>query len=161
MQSGAKSVKEYLASLPAKKREALEAVRKVIRKNLPKGFVELMDFGMISYAIPLDDYPQTYNGHPLGVAALAAQKQYNSVYLLSVYSDPKTEAWFTKEYAKSGKRLNMGKSCVRFQTAEDLPLELIGKVVGLVSKEEFLRRYEASRAKTKSSRKAGSKAPSS
>jgi hypothetical protein len=146
--STAKTADAYLAELPPERREALSAVRDVILENLPEGFVEGMGYGMIGYAVPLSRYPNTYNGQPLGIAALASQKQYMSVYLMDVYSDPERLRWFQDEYRKSGKKLDMGKSCVRFKSLEDLPLELIGKVIAGTSVEAFIARYEAIRAAT-------------
>jgi len=145
--SDAKTVDEYLAGLPPDRREALEAVRAEILRNLPDGYEECMQYGMIGYVVPLSRYPNTYNGQALGVAALASQKNYMSVYLMNVYGDPATEKWFAEEYRKTGKRLDMGKSCVRFRKLEDLPVELIGRTVRRTPVDEFLRRYEASRRK--------------
>ena len=145
MQSKETSVEDYLKSLPAKKRKEIEPVRRQILKHLPTGYEETMDYGMIAYVVPLKRYPDTYNGHPLPIAALAAQKNYNSVYLMGVYGDLATEKWFLKEYEESGKRLDVGKSCVRFKRAEDLPLELIGKTIARVPVDVYLKRYEAAR----------------
>jgi len=145
VQSKAKSVKEYMAELPADQRKSIEAVRKVILANLPKGYEEGIDFGMIVYYIPLSRYPDTYNKHPLGVAALAAQKNYLSVYLTCVYGDTKYMQWFKKAFEAAGKKLDMGKCCVRFKTADDLPLDVIGEVVAKVPVEEYIKYYEAAR----------------
>lgn len=125
--SNATTVKQYLDELPPDRREAITTVREVILKNLPEGYVEAMRWGMISYEIPLETFPDTYNGQPAGVAALAAQKNYNTVYLLNVFGD--REKWFKSEYRKTGKKLDMGKSCVRFKTLDDLPLDLIGEAI--------------------------------
>ena len=100
---------------------------------------------MIGYAIPLGRYPTTYNGQPLAIAALPSQKNYMVVYLMNVYGDKEIEAWFHKRYRASGKKLNMGKSCVRFKRLEDLPVDLIGEVVGRTSVEDYIERYEKSR----------------
>lgn len=102
---------------------------------------------MIGYVIPLYRYPDTYNKQPLGVAALASQKNYMSVYLHNVYADPDSEQWFTEEYKKTGKRMDMGKSCVRFRKLDDLPVELIGQAVARTPVEKFIRLYEESRRK--------------
>jgi hypothetical protein len=151
--SKAETVKEYLAELPPDRRKELETVRKVIKKNLPKGFKEGMDFGMISYYVPLSRYPDTYNGHPLGIVALASQKQYMSLYLMGVYAHQAEREWFEAEYEKTGKKLDMGKSCLRFKTAEELALPLIGKVIAKTGVDEFLKKYESSRpAKKKKKR---------
>ena len=118
---------------------------KVILDNLPDGYVERMQYGMISYAIPLETYPVTYNKQPLGLASLASQKNYMSLYLMNVYGDTDTERWFHEEYRASGKKLDMGKSCVRFKKVEDLPLELIGQTIARTSPDEFIERYETLR----------------
>ncbi len=142
MQSNAATVQEYLASLPEDRRKDIETVRNVILKNLPKGYVESIYWGMIGYAIPLSRYPNTYNKQPIGPAALAAQKNYNALYLMAVYSDPATEQWFKDEYKKSGKKLDMGKSCLRFKSADDLPLDLIGKLIARFPVDEYIKLYE-------------------
>ncbi len=123
------SVDAYLASLAPDRREALEAVREVVLANLPDGFEEGMAYGMIGWYVPLSRFPDTYNGQPLGLAALASQKHYLSLYLNTVYGDPETERWFRDRWASTGKRLDMGKSCVRFRRLEDLPLDVIGETI--------------------------------
>ena len=145
--SKAATVEEYLGELPAERRQTVEAVRTVIRDNLPDGYEEAMQFGMISYVVPLERYPKTYNGQALSYAALASQKNYVSVYLMNIYSDVETERWFTERYRASGKRLDMGKACVRFKKLDDLPLDLIAEAVALTSVDSFIELYEASRAR--------------
>jgi len=147
--SPVRTVDQYLAALPPDRRQAIAAVRNVIRKNLPRGYEEGMGFGMITYHVPLSRYPDTYNGQPLQIAALASQKNGMSVYLMGAYSDAETARWFQDEYRKTGKRLDMGKSCVRFRSLDDLPLELVGQVIARVGVDEYLARYEASRGGTK------------
>ena len=121
MHSDATTVTEYLASLPEDRRRAMKAVRTVIRANLPKGLVEAMNWGMIVYEVPLKACPDTYNGQPLAYAALASQKQYMSVYLMGIYGSDELRADFERSYRASGKRMDIGKACVRFRTLEDLP----------------------------------------
>lgn len=145
--SKAKTVEEYIKSLPAERGEVIRAVRKVILKNLPKGYVENMNWGMIVYEIPLSTYPITYNKQPIGIAALCAQKNYFAVYL-SVYQNSEMEKWFKEEYAKSGKKLDMGKSCVRFKKIDDLPIELIGKTIAKIPIKKCIEMYEESRNHT-------------
>lgn len=140
------TVKDYLASLPADRRLAMSKVRTVIRKNRPKGIVETMNWGMISYEVPLSVMPDTYNGQPLAFAALASQKNYMSVYLMSIYARDDFRESFEAEYRASGKRLDMGKSCVRFKTLQDLPLDVIGRAIGACSMEEYVSAYEQSRS---------------
>ena len=144
-QSKASTVDEYLAELPPERQKAIGAVRSVILDNLPEGYVEAMMFGMIGYGVSLEDYPVTYNKQPLMYAALASQKNYMTVYLMNVYGDTETEQWFTERYTASGKRLNRGKSCVRFKKTEDLPLELVGEAIARSPMTEFIKLYEASR----------------
>ena len=143
MQSKAETVEQYLTSLPAERREAISAVRAVILKNLQPGFVECMSFGMIGYCVPLARFPNTYNGEPIGVAALASQKQYMAVYLMNIYGHKPTHDWFVAEYKKTGKKLDMGKCCVRFKTLDDLPIELIGKTVAKCTVEQLIAAHEA------------------
>ena len=145
VKSEAKTVEAYLDSLADDRREAIGRVREVILSNLPKGYEESMGWGMISYIIPLTRYPVTYNKKPLVMAALAAQKNGNTLYLMSVYGDRSTEAWFKERFAASGKKLSMGKSCVYFKRADDLPLDLIGEVIGRSSVAQFIERYERAR----------------
>ncbi|MGZ8513080.1 MAG: iron chaperone [Candidatus Limnocylindria bacterium] len=132
---------EYIASLPEGRREAIAAVRDVVQRNLAPGFEEGILYGMIGWYVPLERFPETYNGQPLGLAALANQKNYMSLYLTHVYGDRETEDWFRERYAASGKRLNMGKSCVRFTKLEDLPLDVIGEAIARVELEEYLAHY--------------------
>jgi len=144
----AKTVAQYLAALPADKRKVVAAVRKVIRANLPKGYVEALSWGVISYEVPLKRYPDTYNGRPLCFAGLASTKSGYSLYLTCTYQDPQVHEWFVKAFAKAGKKLDMGKSCVRFRRLEDLPLEVVGQVIAKVPVDAFLARYEAVKKKS-------------
>jgi uncharacterized protein YdhG (YjbR/CyaY superfamily) len=143
----ATTVDEYLAELPDDRRAEIEAVRNVILENLPKGYEETMQHGMIGYVVPLERYPVTYNGRPLEYAGLASQKNYMSLYLMNIYGDKETQQWFVEQYKASGKKLDMGKSCVRFKKLNDLPLDLIGKAIARTSVDEFVGLYEASRRK--------------
>ena len=145
MKSDAKTVEAYLQLLPEDRASALIAVREVIVSNLPEGYEEVMQYGMIGYVIPLTRYPKTYNNQPLELAALASQKNHMALYLMNVYGDPETERWFKEQYQIRGKKLDMGKSCVRFQNLDALPLDLIGETISRTPVEEFIRRYEFSR----------------
>ena len=144
--SSAATAEEYLAELPPERREVVSAVRDVVLRNLPDGYRENMGFGMIVWEIPLERYPVTYNKQPLGYAALAAQKNYYALYL-SVYQDPQQEATFREEFTRAGKKLDMGKSCVRFKKLDDLPLDVIARSIASTPPEELIRRYEESRRK--------------
>jgi uncharacterized protein YdhG (YjbR/CyaY superfamily) len=146
MQSSAKSVTEYLAALPDDRRAAISKVRAVIRKNLPKGFEETMQCGMISYVVPHKLYPAGYHckpADPLPFASLASQKNYMALYLMSVYQHEGMAAMLKERFAAAGKKLDMGKSCIRFKKLEDLPLDVIGETLGLVSVADYIARYEA------------------
>ena len=145
--SKATTVDAYLKELPEDRRAAISKVRNVVKKNLPKGYREAMAFGMISWTVPLDRYPDTYNGQPLCYIGLASQKNYNSLYLMGVYGDPKREKLLADAFAKAGKKMDMGKSCLRFRKVEDLPLDAIGKIVASMPPEELIRRAEAVRKK--------------
>lgn len=148
VKSNAATIEEYLADLPDDRRAAISAVRDVVLANLPPGYDESIQFGMIGYSIPLARYPKTYNKQPLSYAALASQKNHMAIYLNSVYADSDTEDWFAKRYLATGKRLDMGKSCVRFKRLDDLPLDLIGEVIAKTSVDEFIACYERARGIT-------------
>lgn len=146
MQSDAKTPEEYLSELDPGRREAISAVRSVILDNLPDGYEEVMQFGMISYVVPLSEFADTYNGQPLMYTALASQKQYMSLYLTSVYADPSLSDRFKQRYLATGKKLNMGKSCVRFRKLEDLPLDLVAEVVALTPLATLLEEAKAAKS---------------
>ena len=143
MQSKATTVDAYLKSLPADRREAISTIRDTVREHLPKGYEEGMQYGMISYYIPLERFPHTYNGQPFAVASIASQKNHMAVYLMGVYSEPGGEKWFKGLWAKSGKKLDMGKSCVRFERLEDVSLEAIGAAIERTSPEKMMAIHDA------------------
>ena len=149
--SMAGSVEDYLQELPRERREALQAVRKVVLDHLPAGYVETMNWGVITYEIPLERYPDTYNKRPLMYAALASQKNHMSLYLMCVYSHKESRIRFEEKFKARGKKLNMGKSCVRFKRVEDLPLDVIGEVIAGTSVDAYIRIYQESRTKQKTS----------
>ena len=144
MRSDAATVDDYLAGLPDERREAISTVRAVVRDNLPAGLVETMNWGMITYEIPLSIVPDTYNGQPLAYAALASQKNYMSVYLMAIYGSDDLRARFEADYAASGKKMDMGKSCVRFKKVDDLPLDVIGRAIKACTMEQYIAAYDAS-----------------
>ncbi|MEJ2481832.1 MAG: DUF1801 domain-containing protein, partial [Gemmatimonadota bacterium] len=129
MRSEAKTVEEYLAELPEDRREAISTVRNVILEHLPEGYEESMNWGMIAYEVPLSVYPDTYNGQPLSYAALASQKNHMAVYLSGIYTDEEARTKFERDYRTTGKRFDVGKSCVRFRKLEDLPLPVIAEAI--------------------------------
>ena len=150
--SAAKTVEAYLAELPQERREVMSAVRDLVNAHLPEGYRESMAFGMIGWGIPLSRYPNTYNKQPLSYVALAAQKNKYSLYLMGVYADSRQERALRAAAAAQGKKLDMGKSCLRFAKPEDLPLEAIGELIAAMSADDYIALYEAARANTKSKR---------
>jgi hypothetical protein len=144
--SAATTVEAYLDSLPEERRAVVSAVRDVVRRHLPHGYRESMEWGMIGYAIPIERYPDTYNGQPLCYAALAAQKNHYSLYLTGAYGDEGDTEFLRRAFARAGKKLDMGKSCVRFKSIDDLPLPAIGELIASVPPAMFIARYEAARA---------------
>ncbi len=146
MPSQVDAVEKYLAELPEDRRETVEAVRAVVLKNLPKGYEEGMQYGMIGYFVPHEVYPPGYHcdaKQPLPFAGLAARKNHVAIYLMSVYGDPEQEAWFREAWVKTGKKLDMGKSCVKFKTIEDVPLKVIGQAIKRVPVKKYIDNYEA------------------
>jgi len=145
MRSEATTVDEYLANLPQDRRTAIETVRDTILANLPNGYEEALNWGMITYQVPLTTFPDTYNGKPLMYAALASQKNHMAVYLTSIYALPDQAAGFEAAYRETGKRYDVGKSCVRFRKLDDLPLDLIGETIAATDPETFVTDVEEAR----------------
>lgn len=149
MQSKARTVGEYLAELSDDRRELLEAVREIILDNLPEGYEEGMQYGMIGYFVPHSIYPAGYHcdpKQPLPFVSLAAQKQYCSLYMMCLYSTPEDQKWFQRAWKATGKKLDMGKSCLRFRKLEDLALDVIGEAIRRVPVDILIRNYEAALA---------------
>lgn len=145
MRSEATTPRAYLDSLLDDRRRAMVRVRTVIRRNLPSGYREAMNWGMIAYEVPLRSFPVTYNGQPLMYAALASQKNHMAVYLSGIYGSTSLREWFEDEYRATGLRMDVGKSCVRFRTLDDLPLDLIGAAIAAVPMSAFIDMYESAR----------------
>ena len=168
MQSKETTVREYLSSLPADRRAAIEQVRDVILKNLDKDFEEGMAYGMIGYYVPHRVFPDGYHCDPkqgLPFAALASQKNYMSVYLMGLYcgcvdgvSDTALVRWFHAAWAKTGKKHDIGKSCIRFKKIEDLPLDVLGEAIRRMPAKVYIEQYTKSRRDSANTRDAG-KAP--
>lgn len=137
------TAEEYLSALPPERAHALDAVRAVILSNLPEGYEETITFGMIGYVVPLERFSDTYNGHPLQYAALASQKNHMSLYLNCVYGNAERAASFKERYLATGRKLDMGKSCVRFRTLDQLPLDVIGDEIAAVPVDRYVSAYEA------------------
>ena len=148
----AASVKEYLASLPEDRRGAIEAVRKVILENLDKEYEEGLQYGMIGYYVPHRVYPAGYHcdpKQPLPFAGLASQKGHMSLYLGCVYGHDEQRELFVKDWEKTGKKLDMGKACIRFKKLEDIPLEVVGRAVKRITVKKYIAAYEAALGATK------------
>lgn len=135
------TVDEYLATLTPDRRPIVEAVRALVLDSLPDGYAEQMLWGMPSYVIPLERFPDTYNGQPLGYVAFAAQKRYLSLYLMGLYSDSAEDVSFRERWA-GGKPLDMGKSCIRFRDLADLDLPLIAATIAATTVDQFLETYQ-------------------
>ena len=146
MQSKAATVEEYLEELPDDRKAAIGKLRKEIKKNLPKGFKEVMGYGMIGYVVPHSMYPAGYHCNPeqpLPFINVASQKNFIAVYHMGVYSNNDLLRWFTNEYPKhSKKKLDMGKSCIRFKNVDDIPFALIGELASKVTPQQWISWYE-------------------
>jgi uncharacterized protein YdhG (YjbR/CyaY superfamily) len=145
VKSQAKTVAAYLKELPAERRKVLAEVRKLIRRRLPAGYEEAMNWGVIAYPVPFARFADTYNGQPLCYAGLAAQKNNYSLYLMCVYGHKEFQSRLREAAKQLGKKLDMGKACIRFNRVEDLPLEAIGDIIASVPIEQFISIYKQSR----------------
>jgi hypothetical protein len=147
MTSTAKTPEEYLASLPDDRKAPMEKLRSVIKRHLPNGFAETMQYGMLGYGVPHSRYPAGYHcdpKQPLPFAAIASQKNFIAVYHMGVYAMPELLDWFTKEYPKHSKtKLDMGKSCLRFKKPEQIPYDLIGELMKKVTVDKWIEVYES------------------
>lgn len=147
-QGKAKTVNEYLESLPEDRRKVVSKLRSFVKKHLPKGYQEQIGWGVITYAVPLGTLPDTYNGEPLCYTAIAAQKNYYSLYLMGVYGDPKQQKRLADGYKALGKKLDMGKSCLRFKSLDDVPLDVVGELIASTPMDAYVEYYKASRKLT-------------
>jgi uncharacterized protein YdhG (YjbR/CyaY superfamily) len=147
MQSKATTVDAYIAELPDDRKKAITELRKVIKKNIPRGFKEGMGYGMMGYSVPHSLYPPGYHCTPelpLPFMGLASQKNFIAVYHMGVYADPKLLKWFTDAHAKaSAKKLDMGKSCIRYKKPEDIPYKLIGELASKITVDQWIETYES------------------
>jgi len=141
------TVKQWLASVPAERKDAINAVRDAVNDHLPPGYEETVDWGMLAWVVPLATLPNTHNGHPLTLAALGAHTKLMTLYLMTVYSDPEVRREFQIAYKKTGKKLDMGGCCVHFKKLDDLPLDVVGDTIARVAVDEYVERYETSRTK--------------
>jgi hypothetical protein len=146
MRSEAKTVKEYLSSLPEDRVEPMDKLYKAIKKNIPKGFAEGMGYGMMGWDVPHSLYPAGYHCNPeqpLPFIGLASQKNFIALYHMGIYADPQLLQWFTDEYPKHSKRkLDMGKSCIRFKKMDDIPYALIGELASRMTPQQWITLYE-------------------
>jgi hypothetical protein len=145
VKSAASTVAQYLQELPPDRRELISTVRQLILDHLPPGYEERMNWGMITYEVPFERYPETYNGQPLGYVALAAQKNYCALYIMGIYQERSTEEYLREEYARAGRKLDMGKCCLRFRKLDDLMLEPIAQVIGATTPDQLIAHHEAVR----------------
>jgi uncharacterized protein YdhG (YjbR/CyaY superfamily) len=147
MTSGASTVNEYLSELPEERQKAIDKLRKVVKKNLPKGFQETMNYGMIGYVVPHKIFPAGYHcdpKQPLPFMNIASQKNFIAIYHMGLYSIPSLLKWFTDAYAKAGVgKLDMGKSCIRFKKPENIPYELIGELASKLTVAEWIEFYQS------------------
>ena len=150
------TVKQYIDSLPEERAKAIRKVRAAVNKGLPKGYKEGIQYGFIGWYVPHSIYPDGYHCDPkIGVpfAGLASQKNYMSLYLMCIYGDEKQRAQFEKDWSKTGKKLNMGKSCIRFKNIDEIPLDVVTKAVKRVPVKGFLAHYAAAIPKSKRKKK--------
>lgn len=153
MKSDTNSIEDYLDRLPSDRREVIQTVRNAILENLPDGFEEAFNWGMITYQVPLKVFPETYNKQPLMYAALAAQKNHYAVYLMGIYADTAKQKEFEQAYKATGKRYDVGKSCVRFRQLDDLPLDVIGEAIASIEMNKFVDLARAAQSQRKSNQK--------
>lgn len=136
----------YLKSLPEEKQKTIQELRKVFKKHLPKGFTECISYGMIGYVVPHKIYPKGYHcdpSLPLPFISIAAQKNSFSVYHMGIYAEPALLKWFTESWVKqTGKKPDMGKSCIRFKKPEDIPFDLLGELATKMTPEKWITVYE-------------------
>ena len=151
------TVNQWLASVPAERKDAINAVRDAVNDHLPHGYEETVDWGMLAWVVPLATLPNTHNGRPLLFAAVGAHRKLMTVYLGSVYSDPKLRREFEIAYKRTGKKLDMGGSCVHFKKLDDLPLDVVGNTIARVAVDQYVERYENSRTKKNPKKKAKTK----
>jgi hypothetical protein len=153
------TVSQWLASVPAERKDAINAVRDAVNEHLPQGYEETVDWGMLAWVVPLATLPNTHNGRPLLLAALGAHTKLMTIYLMSVYGDSKLRKEFETAYKKTGKKLDMGGSCVHFKKLDDLPLDVVGNTIARVPVEEYVEHYQRSRTKRNTNPKSKTKKP--
>ena len=144
------TVNQWLASVPAERKDAINAVRDTVNEHLPRGYEETVDWGMLAWVVPLATLPDTHNGRPLMLAALGAHTKVMTIYLMTVYGDPTIRREFETAYKQTGKKLDMGGCCVHFKKLDDLPLDVVGDTIARFAVDDYVERYQSSRMKLKS-----------
>src|SRR5262245_11271315 len=147
------TVSQWLASVPADRKNAIHAVRDAVNEHLPQGYEETVDWGMLAWVVPLATLPNTHNGRPLLFAALGAHRKLMTLYLGSVYGDPKLWRAFESAYKRTGKKLHVGGSCVHFKKLDDLPLDVVGNTIARIAVDQYVERYVKSRTKANPKKK--------
>jgi uncharacterized protein YdhG (YjbR/CyaY superfamily) len=151
MQYKANSAENYISQVPEERQETLKRLQKIIKQNLPKGFEEGIQYGMIGYYVPHSKYPDGYHCNPkepLPFMSFASQKNSVNLYHSGIYAIPEIHNWFVNEYPKHCKRkLDMGKSCIRFKKMEDIPFDLIGELCKKISVDKWIEVYETNTKK--------------
>jgi hypothetical protein len=147
--SSVKTPAQYIASLPADRAKTIATVRALVNKHIPRGYEECIVWGTIGWTIPLSRYPDTYNKQPICYVALSSQRNYCVLYLFGPFRDASQLEQLKAAFKAAGKKLDMGKSCVHFESPDDLPLEAIGKLISAISSEKWIEIYEQSRLLTK------------
>ena len=142
------TVAAYLASLTPEKRAVIEDARAFVHKHIAKGYAELMNWGVINWAIPLEDFPDTYNGQPLCYVGLGAKKNYNSFYLMSAYDGSNGAKMLAAAFKKAGKRLDMGKCCLHFKKLDDLELTSVAKLIAMSTPADYIAYYKRTKGLT-------------
>ena len=145
--SDATSVEQYLAELDDERRSQIEPVHQVVHDAMPAGYAESIAWGMLTWSVPLETFPDTYNGQPLSYVCLAAQKRHNALYLMGLYTDSEQDAEFRRRWTEDGHRLDMGKSCLRYRTVDDLRLDLIRETVASMPPDQLIALHERARAR--------------
>lgn len=151
------TVDQWLASVPAGRKDAIDAVRDAVNEHLPQGYEETVDWGMLAWVVPLSTFADTHNGRPLMLAALGAHTKRMTIYLMTVYGDAGIRSEFETAYKKTGKKLDIGGSCVHFKTLDDLPLDVVGNAIARVAVDKYVERYRQSRIKRSPKKKSSKK----
>jgi hypothetical protein len=151
------TVDQWLAAVPAERKDAINAVRDAVNEHLPQGYEETVDWGMLAWVVPFGTLPNTHNGHPLMLAALGAHTKVMTIYLMTVYSDPEIRNEFETSFKATGKKLDMGGCCVHFKKLDDLPLDVVGRTIARVDVDRYIESYQNARTKRNPKKKTDTK----